>query len=61
MKKQGAFFPLTILLFVLCTSLTGCEAISGIFKAGFNTALVMVLLVIVIVVFIIFRLRGRKD
>lgn len=61
MKKQSAFLPLAILLFVLGSFLTGCEAIGGIFKAGLWSGILLVAGVIAVVIFIIVKLGGKKD
>jgi hypothetical protein len=46
----------TLLVVLLATTLTGCAAIAGIFKAGFWTGMIIAVVVIVVVV----ALVGRK-
>ncbi len=50
---------LSILLFLMFFSFSSCELVGGIFKAGFNTAIFLVVLIIVIILFFVFR--GRKK
>ena len=49
---------LPILLF--CFSITSCEAIGSIFKAGVWSGVILVVVVIAIILFIISRLGGKK-
>ena len=46
------YFPLAIIAF-LCTTLTSCEVIGDIFKAGMVTGIVVVVLVIALVIWLI--------
>lgn len=57
MKK----FTLFSLLLIASMSLTSCDAIAGIFEAGFNVGVFVVLAVIVLVGFLIFRGFGGKK
>ncbi|MBW3544326.1 MAG: hypothetical protein KY428_01805 [Bacteroidetes bacterium] len=52
--------PITIfsLLFLLF-SITGCDVIAGIFKAGFWVGIVMVIIVVLVVLYIVNKLRKR--
>jgi hypothetical protein len=51
---------LTILLFAILVTLSGCEAIGDIFSAGMYTGMFVVVLVIVVIIFIIARLGRRR-
>ncbi len=57
MKK----FTLFSLLLIASMCLTSCDAIAGIFEAGFNVGVFVVLAVIVLVGFLIFRGFGGKK
>ena len=46
-----------VILALLVTSLSACEVVGGIFKAGVWTGLILVAVVIAIVIFIITRFR----
>jgi hypothetical protein len=49
---------LSVLLLLMSISLSSCEAIAGIFKAGVWTGIILVAFVIVLIVY--FISRGRK-
>ncbi len=52
-------FPLTAVLLVLLTfSLSSCDAIGTIFKAGAWTALIGVFLIVLLLWFIVRKMRG---
>ena len=53
--------PLFLLLFVVATSLTGCAAIAGIFKAGAYTGIIAVFVVVALLFFIVNKLRGPRS
>jgi hypothetical protein len=42
---------------VLATTLTSCEVVGGIFKAGFVTAIILVVLVVVLILWLVRRRR----
>ena len=46
------YFPLAIIAF-LCTTLTSCELIGDIFKAGMVTGIIVVVLVIALIIWLI--------
>ena len=46
-------------LFALATTLTGCDAIAGIFKAGAYTGIIAVFIVVALLFFIVSKMRGR--
>ena len=52
------FFWLLALLVVSAMTLTGCEVIGGIFKAGVWTGVIAIVLVLVVVGFIAAKIRG---
>ena len=47
-----------VLLVLASVSVSGCEAIAGIFKAGIWTGVVMVVILIAIIGFVATRIRG---
>ena len=49
---------LLVLLVLSALTLTGCEAIAGIFKAGVWTGVIAIVLVLVVVGFIAAKIRG---
>ncbi len=46
-------------LILLTFTLTGCDIIGDIFKAGMWTALILIVLVVVLVMWIFRKIRGR--
>lgn len=54
-------FPLFVLLLALATTLTGCDAIVGIFKAGAYTGIVAVFVVVALLFFIVNKMRGPRP
>ena len=57
MKKYNFFTVFT--LFIISTTLTSCEAIAGIFKAGMGFGIFIVVAVIAIIIAIVMR-AGKK-
>jgi hypothetical protein len=51
---------LIVLLFSILATLSGCEIIGGIFKAGMGVGIFIVVIVIAILVFIISKMRSNK-
>ncbi len=51
---------LFLFLCVLATTLTGCDAIAGIFKAGAYTGIIVVFLVVALLWFIVNKMRGPR-
>ena len=51
-------YLMIVLLVLAAVSMTGCEAIAGIFKAGVWTGVVMIVVLIAIVGFVATRIRG---
>ena len=52
---------LFLFLFALATTLTGCDAIVGIFKAGAYTGIIAVLVVVALVFFLVNKMRGPRT
>ena len=52
---------LFLFLFALATTLTGCDAIAGIFKAGAYTGIIAVLVVVALVFFLVNKMRGPRT
>lgn len=51
---------LLFFFFALATTLTGCDAIVGIFKAGAVTGIIAVVVVLLLLFFIINKMRGPR-
>lgn len=49
-----------VLLPALALSMTSCDAIAGIFKAGFTTGIVVVILVVAVIVWLLARMFGGR-
>lgn len=58
MRRNFVFMPVMLLL--LAGTLSSCEAIAGIFKAGVWTGILLVAGIIALVIFIISRMSGKK-
>ena len=52
---------LFVFLFALATTLTGCDAIGSIFKAGTYTGIVLVFIVVALLFFIVNKMRGPRP
>ena len=53
-------YSLFFFLCVLATTLTGCDAIAGIFKAGAYTGIIAVVVVLLIVFWLVNKMRRRS-
>ena len=53
-------YSLFFFLCVLATTLTGCDAIAGIFKAGAYTGIIAVVVVVLIVFWLVNKMRRRS-
>jgi len=53
--KQNALLLLSAL--VLSSTLTSCELVEGVFKAGFWSAIILIVLVVVLILWLIGRSR----
>lgn len=51
---------LFVFLFALATTLTGCDAIGTIFKAGAYTGIIAVVIIVALVLFLINKMRGPR-
>lgn len=57
MKK---YIPLSLIA-LICTVLSSCELVEGIFKAGVWTGIIVVVLVIALVIWLISKVFGGKG
>jgi predicted tellurium resistance membrane protein TerC len=53
-------YSLFLFLCALATTLTGCDAIGSIFKAGAYSAIIVVFLIVALLWFIIRKMRGPR-
>nr|WP_162988699.1 hypothetical protein [Pedobacter schmidteae] len=51
------YIPVAIIV-ILCTTLTSCELVQGIFKAGVWTGVIVVVLVLALIIWLISKLFG---
>ena len=58
--KKANFITAFILLFISST-LSSCEAIAGIFKAGMGVGIFIVIAIVAIVVFIVMKVGKNKN
>jgi hypothetical protein len=56
MRSLIAFFSAMFLIITL----NSCELVGGIFEAGFNTAIFLVILVVVVILIFVFRARRKS-
>ena len=56
-----ARIPLFLLLCALATTLTGCDAIGSIFKAGAYTGIIAVLVIVALLFFVVNKMRGPRP
>ena len=52
---------LFLFLAVLATTLTGCDAIGSIFKAGAYTGIIAVFVVVALLFFVVNKMRGPRP
>lgn len=57
MKNQ---LPIIAFLALLLSTLSGCEVIGGIFKAGVAVGVIIIVAVVGLIVFLLSRLGGKK-
>lgn len=57
MKK---YFPLALVA-LLATTLTSCELIGGIFKAGMWSGIIIVVIVLALIIWLVTKVFGNKD
>ncbi|WP_421941212.1 hypothetical protein [Pedobacter sp.] len=53
-------FPLVLIAF-LCSTLTSCELVEGIFKAGVWTGIIVVVVVVALVIWILAKIFGGRS
>ena len=53
-------FPLMLCLCALAVTLTGCDVIGSIFKAGAYTGIIAVVLILALLFFIVSKMRNRS-
>lgn len=51
------FSYLSLLAVILSTTLTSCEVVQGIFKAGFYTAFILIIVVVGLIIWLVTRFR----
>jgi hypothetical protein len=51
-------YGLWMLVLAMATTLSSCEVVGGIFKAGFWTAIILIVLVVVLILWLVGR--GRR-
>ncbi|HYO21809.1 MAG TPA: hypothetical protein VER36_05350 [Flavisolibacter sp.] len=51
------FTSLFVFMLALSTMLTSCELVEGIFKAGFYTAIIVIVIVVGLIIWLISRFR----
>ena len=54
MKRFNSIF---VLLFLLATTLSSCELVEGVFKAGFYTAFILIIVVVGLIIWLVTRFR----
>ena len=57
MKK---YTPLALVA-LLCTTLTSCDLITGIFEAGMWTGIIVVVIILALVIWLISKVFGGRD
>lgn len=58
MKKLN--FPVFAVLLAIVFTASSCEVVGGIFKAGFWTAIILIVLIVGVVLWLIGKTRRRK-
>jgi hypothetical protein len=53
-------FPVLAILVAFMLTLSSCEVVGGIFKAGMWTAVILIAIVVGLILWIVSRMRGRK-
>jgi len=59
-KMEKNIFPLFLFIVLLSGSLSGCQVIGDIFKAGVWSGVLLVVGIIALIIFVISRLGGKK-
>lgn len=60
MKTLLRLLPLSVVAFLLTISLTGCELIGGIFKAGAYTGIIGVIVVVALLIWLVSKFLGGR-
>ncbi len=58
MKTLSRFFPMAVVALLLTLSLTSCDAIGAIFKAGAYTGIIGIIIVVAVVIWVISKVFG---
>lgn len=53
-------FPLAVIA-ILATTLTSCELVEGIFKAGMWTGVIIVVIILALIIWLISKVFGGKS
>lgn len=57
---MNRYVPLALIA-LLCTTLSSCELIEGIFKAGVWTGVIVVVIVLALIIWLISKIFGGRD
>lgn len=57
---MNRYIPL-IAIMLLSTTLSSCELVEGIFKAGVWTGIIAIVVVLVLIIWLISKVFGRRD
>ncbi len=60
MKALLRVLPLAVVAFFLTVTLTGCELIGGIFKAGAYTGIIGVIIVVALLIWLVSKFLGGR-
>ncbi len=58
MKTLSRFFPMAIVALLLTLSLTSCDAIGSIFKAGAYTGIIGIVVVVAVIIWVVSKVFG---
>ncbi|WP_199136715.1 hypothetical protein [Pedobacter sp. ASV12] len=57
---MNKYIPLAFIA-LACTTLSSCELVEGIFKAGVWTGIIVVVVVLALIIWLISKIFGNKD
>ncbi len=57
---MNKYFPLAFIA-LACTTLSSCELVEGIFKAGVWTGIIVVVIVLALIIWLISKIFGSRD
>ncbi|RZL33751.1 MAG: hypothetical protein EOO96_11605 [Pedobacter sp.] len=60
MSTMKRTFPLVLIAF-LCTTLSSCELVEGIFKAGVWSGIIIVVIVVALIIWILSKVFGGRG